>query len=157
MSVPKKIINLLEKAKVNYKILEHKTVFTAFDKSQTLKVPPRIVGKTLLLKGDKELFLCLIPADKNLDLKKVKKVIKKKKVELATERTIKNKLKGAKPGAIPPFGNLWKIKTLVEKSLKKENKIILNSGTWNFSIEISPKDLSKLVEDLVWASISKKK
>lgn len=157
MAIPQKIIKFLDKSRVKYKILKHKTVFTAFDKSQTLKVPEKIVGKTLVLKANGNLILALIPANKNLDFKKIKSIIKEKKIILGSEKLIKNKLKGVKVGAVPPFGNLWKIKTLVDKCLRKEKKIILNSGDWNFSIEISPKDLQKLVPDLVWGSFSKKK
>jgi hypothetical protein len=58
MAIPKKIINFLEKAKVKYEIIKHKTVFTAFDKSQTLKVPEKIVGKTLILKGKQFFSFC---------------------------------------------------------------------------------------------------
>jgi Ala-tRNA(Pro) deacylase len=163
MAIPKKIINFLEKAKVKYEIIEHKTVFTAFDKSQTLKVPEKIVGKTLILKANNSLVFVLIPANKNLDFKKIKKKIKKdaerpkEKVELASERLIKKKIKGVKLGAIPPFGNLWKCQTFVDNSIKKEKEIILNGGDWNFSIKILTKDLKKLIPDLVFGSFSKKK
>jgi Ala-tRNA(Pro) deacylase len=163
MAIPKKIINFLEKAKVKYEIIEHKTVFTAFDKSQTLKVPEKIVGKTLILKSNNSLFFVLVPANKNLDLKKIKKKVgkdaerPKEKVELAPERLIKKKIKGVKLGAIPPFGNLWGFQTFVDNSIKKEKEIILNGGDWNFSIKIFTKDLKKLIPDLVFGSFSKKK
>jgi Ala-tRNA(Pro) deacylase len=156
MAVPKKIINFLDQNKIKYRILEHKKVFTAYDKSQTLKVPEKIVGKTLIAKFNNSLAIVLIGANKNLDFKKLKKIFKKE-VKLASERVIKNKIKGVKLGAIPPFGNLWGVKTFVDRSLRKEKKIVLNSGDWNFSIEVSPKDLEKLVGDLVWGSFSKKK
>jgi Ala-tRNA(Pro) deacylase len=87
--MPKKILNFLEKSKVKYEIIKHKTVFTAFDKSQTLKVPEKIVGKTLILKANNSLAFVLIPANKKLDLKKIKKKIGKEKVEFASERLIK--------------------------------------------------------------------
>jgi len=157
MAISKKIINFLEKSKVKYEIIKHKTVFTAFDKSQTLKVPEKIVGKTLILKSDNSLIFVLIPANKNLNLKKIKKKIGKEKVELASERLIKNKIKGIKLGAIPPFGNLWKYQTFVDNSIKREKEIILNGGDWNFSIKIFTKDLKKLIPDLVFGSFSKKK
>jgi Ala-tRNA(Pro) deacylase len=157
MAIPRKITNFLEKAKIKYEIIKHKTVFTAFDKSQTLKVPEKIVGKTLVLKANNSLFFVLIPANKNLDLKKIKKKIGKEKVELASERLIKNKIKGVKLGAIPPFGNLWRCQTFVDTSLKKEKEIILNGGDWNFSIKMSPKEFKKLIPDIVFGSFSKKK
>jgi len=155
MAVPKKIINFLEKSKIRYKILKHKKVFTAFDKSQTLKVSPNIVAKTLVLKIDKNLFFVLIPADKRLDFKKLKKL--GKKISLLSEKLIKKKIKNTKMGAIPPFGNLWKVVTIADSSFKTKRKIILNSGDWEHSIEISPKSLKKLIPDLIWQKVSIKK
>lgn len=154
MAIPKRIIDFLKKTKINYKILEHKKVFTAFDKSQTLKVSPKIIVKTLILKLNKSLAFLLLPADKKLDLRKVKKL--GKKVELATENFVAKKIKGVKLGAIPPFGNLWKTKTLADKSLKRQKKIIINSGDWKFSFEISPKELEKAIDNLVWGDFAKK-
>lgn len=157
MAVCKKLINFLEKNKVEYKILRHKTVYTAFDKSKTLKVDPKIVGKTLIIKGDKDLKVVLISANKNLDLKKFKKFGKFKKVELVSEKLIKQKFKGAKVGAIPPFGNLWKIETFVDRSLLREKEIILNGGDYNFSISLKANELKKLIPDLRIGSFSKAK
>jgi len=155
MAVPKKIINFLEKSKVKYQILKHRKVYTAFDKSQTLKVPQKIVGKTLILRDGKKLIFVLISADKKLDLRKIKKL--GKKVELAREKLIKNKIKGVKVGAVPPFGILWKAQTIVDPAFKRQKEIILNSGDWQHSIKISPKNLEKLVPDLVWQKISQKR
>jgi Ala-tRNA(Pro) deacylase len=163
MAISKKILNFLEKAKVRYEIIKHKTVFTAFDKSQTLKVPREIVGKTLILKVNNNLAFVLIPANKTLDLKKIRNKIRnksertKEKIELASERFIKNKIKGVKIGAIPPFGILWKCKTFIDNSINKEKEIILNSGDWNYSIKLFTKDLQKLIPDLIFGSFSKKK
>jgi len=157
MPISKKIINFLDKAKAKYEALSHRTVYTAFDKAKTLKIPEKIVGKTLALKIDGKLAMALIPANKNLDKEKIKKLLKAKKVDLVSEKLIKNKFKGVKVGAIPPFGNLWGMRTFVDSSLKREKKIILNSGDWSFSIKISPKDLEKLAKDLIWGSFSKKK
>jgi len=103
------------------------------------------------------LVFVLIPASKKLDLKKIKKKIDKEKIELASERLIKKRIKGVKLGAIPPFGNLWKCQTFVDNSIKREKEIILNGGDWNFSIKIFTKDLKKLIPDLVFGSFSKKK
>jgi len=155
MAVPRRVLNFLKKSKIKFEIIRHKKVFTAFDKSQTLKVPQKIVGKTLVLKVDKKLVLVLIPADKKLDFRKLKKL--GKRVKLASERLIKNKLKGIKVGAVPPFGILWKVPTIVDTSFKKQKEIILNSGDWFHSIKISPKNLQKIIPDLVWQKISLKK
>jgi Ala-tRNA(Pro) deacylase len=144
MEIPKKIIKFLEKENIKYQIIKHKTVYTAFDKSATLKLPEKIIGKTLILKTNGKLAMALIPASKKLDLQKIKKLTKVKKVQLVSEKIIKNKLKGVKIGAVPPFGQLWNLPVFIDRSLLKEKEIILNSGNYNFSIKISPKELKKL-------------
>jgi len=150
MAIPKKVINFLEKGKVKYEAIGHRTVYTAFDKAKTLKrgplaggwrvgrSPGKMVGKTLILKMDGKLTVVLIPANKNLDLQKFKKLAKAlpaaclpdrqgrqvKKIDFASERLIKNKFKGVKVGAIPPFGNLWGLRTFIDNFLMREKEII---------------------------------
>ena len=171
MPIPGKIIKFLEKGKVlpaaclpdrqgrqvKYEILKHRIVYTAFDKAKTLKVPEKIVGKTLILKTDGKLAMVLIPANKNLDLQKFKKLAKAKKIDFASERLIKNKFKGVKVGAIPPFGNLWGLRTFIDNSLMREKEIILNGGDYNFSIKISSNQLKKILPDAIFGNFSEKK
>jgi prolyl-tRNA editing enzyme YbaK/EbsC (Cys-tRNA(Pro) deacylase) len=75
----KKLLNFLKKSKIKFEVISHKTVYTAKDKAQTLKVPEKKVGKTLILKANKNLFFVLIPARKQLDLKKIQQKTKEKK------------------------------------------------------------------------------
>ena len=152
--IPQKVTKFLETTKTRYEPIEHRTVYTAFDKAATLKVPAKIVGKTLILAIDKNLAVVLIPANKNLDKNKFKKTAKAKKIDFASEKLIKNRIKGAKVGAIPPFGNLWKLPTFIDKSLTILPKIIINSGDYNWSIKITPAALKKIIPDLTIGSFS---
>lgn len=167
MAIPKKVLNFLQKNKVKHKIVEHRTVYTALDKSRTLRVPAKVIGKTLIVKLDKEVAIALISGDQNLDKRRLKKVIniwKKKKGEkivkeigFAKERWLKNHFKGVKLGAVPPFGNLWKLSLFVEQSLMREKEIIVSAGDYRFSASISPKELKRLEPDLIAGKFGKKK
>jgi len=155
MAIPQKIINFLEKAKVKYEPIEHRTVYTAHDKAATLKAPQKIIGKTLVVKFDKNIGVVLISANKNLDLQKLKKLAKVKKADFVSEKLIKNKFKGVKIGAIPPFGNLWGLPTFADKSLMTQKEIIISGGDYYWSIKIKTADLKKLIPDLVIGDFSK--
>lgn len=155
MPIPQKIIKFLEKAKIKYEPIEHRTVYTAYDKAATLKVPQRIVGKTLVVKLEKRPALVLIPANKNLDPQKLKKIAKARKADFIKEAWMKKNLKGVKVGAISPFGNLWQLPTYMERSLINLPKLIINGGDYNFSIKLPGKALKKLVSDLIIGSFSK--
>ena len=159
MKIPTKVFKFLEQQKIKYEVLEHRTVFTAHDKAATLKIPEKMVGKTLVVKLNRELVIVLIPADKNLNKIKIKqaandyrrKIGQKliKNVYFAKEAVIRNHLKGVKVGAIPPFGGLWKIATYCDKALLNNTKIIINSGDYRGSLKITPSVLKKLAPDLV--------
>lgn len=155
MAIPQKVIKFLEKAQIKYEPIKHRTVYTAFDKSQTLKVPQKIVGKTLVIKLDKNPVLVLIPANKNLDKQKLKKIAKVKKVDFPKEAWIKKNLKGVKVGTLPPFGNLWGLVTFVDKSVMANPKIIINAGDYNWSIKINTTALKKLIPNLVIGNFGK--
>ncbi len=157
MSIPQKIIKFLNKAGVKYETIKHRTVYTAYDKAATLKLPPKIIGKTLLVKMEKMPALFLIPANKNLDLQKIKKTTKLKKVDFIKERWIKKNLKGVKVGAIPPLGNLWKMPTFIDRGLLKQSKIIINAGDYNWSLKISSANLKKIIPGLLIGNFSRTK
>ena len=57
MPIPQKITKYLEKARVKYEPVKHKIVYTAHDKAATLRVPEKIVGKTLVMKFDRNVGL----------------------------------------------------------------------------------------------------
>lgn len=167
MPIPQKIVKFLEAAKIKYEPINHRTVYTAYDKARTLRVPEKIVGKTLVVRLDRNVGLVLIPANRNLDKGKLKKVVKPphhnkfgsggkaKKIDFVSERVIKNKLKGVKVGAVPPFGTIWKLPTFIDRGLMKSPKIIINAGDYNWSVKISGASLKKLVPDLVAGTFGK--
>jgi len=166
MPIPKRIINFLDERKIKYEIIEHKTVYTAFDKVATLKVLPKIVGKTLVVEFDKNYGLALIGADKILDKIKFKKMVNSwlkekgkkpaKSIDFVKESWMKKNLKGVKVGAIPPFGEIWKLPTFVDKSFLKNKKMIINGGDYHWSIEISAANLKKTIKDSIIGNFSKK-
>ncbi len=156
MPIPKRVLNFIGDAKCDQ--IAHKTVFTAHDKAATLKIPEKTVGKTLVIKLDKELGLVLIPANKNLDKDKLKKLARVKKIDFATERLFKNRLKGVKAGAVPPLGAPWKLPVYADKTFLKNTKIVINSGDNKWSIRLTPAAYKKLLGDsLTIGSISKSK
>ncbi|MDO8574621.1 MAG: YbaK/EbsC family protein [bacterium] len=153
--IPVKLISFLEKNKIKYQLVEHRTVYTAYDKAATLRVKPNVIGKTLVLKTDKELAVVLIPGNKNLDKNKFKKAVKAKKIDFISETVMKNKFKGFKMGAVPPFGEIFKIATFVDRLLLKEKNILLNAGIYEASLKMSPKVFEKI--GAVLANFSKAK
>ncbi len=143
MSLPKKVINHLESAKTPHEVLTHKTVFTAYDLAQTLGEKMQNIAKSLLVKVDKEYMIVVVPAHYRLDLAKLKKFLKAKKVSIAKEKDMVTKFK-VKPGALTAFGTIHKIAVVADLSLLKLQKAIFQAGSFTESVRMKMKDYLKL-------------
>ena len=75
----KKLLKYLAGSKVKHEVMAHKTVYTAYDAAQTMKMKLNEIAKSLLVKfnkpfinGEKPYAIAIVGADKNIDLKKLK-------------------------------------------------------------------------------------
>lgn len=154
MAIAKKVLSHLEKADAKYEIVEHKKVYTAYDAALTMRRKIEEIVKNLIIKTDNAYILVLVPANKNLDLKKLKVLVNKnsekpvKKVEIPKEN-IMTKVFKVKHGAMPAFGSLYKIPVYLDKSLQKQKKAIFPAGSYTESLELTIKDFEKLERPII--------
>jgi prolyl-tRNA editing enzyme YbaK/EbsC (Cys-tRNA(Pro) deacylase) len=160
-----KVTKLLDGAKIKYKTLSHKVVYTAHDAAQTTKKKLSEIAKVVLVKvtgpspvilserseskgplNKKGYFvLIVLPAGKYVDFSGIKKALKAKKVSMASEKDIAKYLK-TKVGLLHPFGPEYNLQTLLDKGMSRAKKMIASAGTYTDSIEIAMKDFEKLVK-----------
>lgn len=165
--ISKKIVKYLEKSKIGFEEVKHKTVYTSRDKANTLKIKSSIICKTLLMKGGRDYFVSAIPGDRILDKLKLKKVINKKRKEtglkvikdldFAKELWMKKNLKGIKIGSMPPFGGLFGMPTFLDESLADAKVVVVNGGNYKTSVKLTLKALKIIEPSIVIGSFSKKK
>jgi len=93
-------------------------------------------AKAMLLttKPSDAFVLAVISASEKMDSKAFKKAGGFKSTKFATESEVFG-LTGCRPGAVPPFGSLWGIKTFVDSSLLEQGETInFNSGLKTSSV-----------------------
>ncbi|MHC4748188.1 MAG: aminoacyl-tRNA deacylase [Planctomycetota bacterium] len=141
-----RVIKFLDKAKVKYKVTKHQSAFTAQHMAAEEHEPGQNVAKPVIVKVDGEYVMCVLPACYRIDLKALKKQMKAKKVELAKEKEIGKIFDDCDVGAEPPFGNLYDVPTVIDKSLEQDEHILFPGGTHEKAIRMSMADYQKLVE-----------
>lgn len=148
MSLQKKLVSYLENHNVHYDILKHRIAYTAYDLAATLRVPEIGVTKALLLKTEQGLILALLSAAHQLDLSRVLKALKAKKVRILKEPEMVIALKlGRKP--LHAFSKLYKIPIVMERALLKNKSLILPSGTFTESLKLPLKSFLSLENPIV--------
>jgi len=157
----KKLVEYLAKAGIKHDILEHRIVYTAYDAAATMNRKLNEIAKSLLVAADKDYYLAILPADHNLDFKKLAQFISKstgkkiKVVKIPGEKVMEKLLK-VKAGAMSAFGGLHKLPVVMEKKLVDAKKAVFSSGSFNHSVEMAVKDFIKL-ENVALGSFGVKK
>jgi prolyl-tRNA editing enzyme YbaK/EbsC (Cys-tRNA(Pro) deacylase) len=147
--LPQKIISYLEKAGVPHELIEHKTVYTAYDAAQTMGKKLSEIAKSLLVKADKDYYVAILPADHNVDFSKLGKNIGKLKgkdvkvVKIPGEKIVQDLLK-LKNETVSAFGQAYKLPVIVDKALSKSKQAIFASGGFNHSVQMAVKDFLNL-------------
>jgi len=156
MTISAKLNKFLSQNKVKFEEIKHRQVFTGLDKAATLRVKPGLIAKTLIMKSgpegkpsasygvNKNLAMAILAANRNLNKKKFAKASKLKNPDFVSETLIKNRIKGFKVGAIPPFGQLFKMPTFIDRGLLKEKMVFISAGNYETSLKLSSKVLEKL-------------
>src|ERR1700746_1643973 len=148
MNMPKRLIDCLDENNISYEILRHPEAVTAQRIAQAEHVKGRRHAKVVMVKSGEEHLMTALPADHQIDLKKLKKVLGKA-VSLDKEAEFKSLFPDCAVGAMPPLGNLYGVPTYVDKSLSQEEYIVFEAGTHTDAIKLSYRDYEKIAKPRV--------
>lgn len=146
MSLSDRFKKYLNNSNINYSVISHNPTYTAEELANELQVPEKDLAKTVIVKSDDGYAMIVLPASRKINLDYLKNAMGKKDIELADEAEFVNLFPDCELGAMPPFGNLYKIPVYVALRLSEDDEIIFNAGTHSDAIKMSFKDFKRLVD-----------
>ena len=126
---------LLEGAGVPFTVLHHEPVFTSEEAARVRGVDLASGAKALVCKADDDFLMFVVPADRRLDSKGVRRRLGFRRLRFANREEVLE-LTGLVPGSIPPFGSLFGLKTLCDERLGENEKINFNAGDHRISVSM---------------------
>lgn len=141
----------LNDKQVEFAVLPHSHTFDAQRLAQALHTPGGEVAKTVLLRADNggQYIVALLPAPKQLDLKKVSHALGGRQIELATEKEIQEHCPDCEVGALPPFGHQYGMQTLVDEGLTEDEEIVFEGNNHREAIRMRFEDFRAIEEPLI--------
>ena len=140
---------LLESNHVAYEPLTHPAAFTSQEVAAAEHVPGREHAKVTIVRSGERLLMTVLPAPKRVDLEKLSALLPEKQARLSSETDFRDQFPGCEPGAMPPFGNLFGMETLVDRSLEADEDIVFQAGTHTESVRMRYEDFKRLVHPRV--------
>ncbi len=143
------VIEYLNQQKTKYELVKHKPAYTAEQLSRVEKLPAPQIAKTVVIEADGRFYLCVLPADRKIDFLALQKHLNANQVRLADEEQMALLFLDAEVGAEAPFGNLYHLPTLLDKSLTKDKEISFLAGQHDVSIHLKMEDYLRLVQPTI--------
>jgi Ala-tRNA(Pro) deacylase len=148
MSVSTKLADFLDQKHVSYVTLPHPRAYTAQEIAAAVHVPGWEVAKSVIVRADGRFVMAVLPATRRIDLDQLKQALGASLIRLATEAEFAELFPECEIGAMPPFGNLYQVPVVVDKSLKKDKEIVFNAGTHTETIRMAFEEFTGLVQPL---------
>lgn len=138
------VARLLDNAEVQYDLIPYEvdeSDLSAPHVAEQLGEDVKSVFKTIILSGDKSgYFVCVVPGDAEIDLKKAAKVSGNKKCDLLPMKDLLP-VTGYIRGGCSPIGMKKHFPTFIHASAQQYQRIFVSAGVRGLQIALSPADL----------------
>ncbi|MFO0968559.1 MAG: YbaK/EbsC family protein [Gemmataceae bacterium] len=134
----------LNEQRVPFRKLLHRPAYTANRVAQVLHVPGREMAKSVLLRTRDGYMLAVLPATHRVDLDRMREELHDDQVDLARERDMESVFPDCERGAMPPFGSLYQLPTVVDETLTEDERIVFEGQSHEQAIEMACHDFMAL-------------
>ena len=131
--------SLLNAKSVPHDVLKHPPVYTSEEAARVRGTPLASGAKALICKADERFVMIVLPADRKLSSKAVRKNEGIKSLRFASCEEVEQ-LTGLAPGSIPPFGSLFGLPTWCDEGLADHSPINFNAGDHAISMSVAYAD-----------------
>jgi len=143
---------LLDAQSIHYELAEYEVDendLSAITLAQKIGQDVEQIFKTLVLRGDKSgIFVCVIPGNAEVDLKKAAKVSGNKYCAMVHQKELLG-LTGYIRGGCSPIGMKKPFPVYIHETCQLFDQIFISAGQRGLQLKINPEDLIKITESVV--------
>jgi Ala-tRNA(Pro) deacylase len=134
------ICNYLQSRHVRFDPILHRPAASATKRAQSLHVPGRFVAKVVLVRAEGAYALAVLPATHRIDPERLAQTLVLADLRIATEDEVEQVFGDCERGALPPFGSLYGLKTVVDSSLAGSGEIVFGANTRHEGVRMRYRD-----------------
>jgi len=149
MSLSPSILEFLRQADVRYTAFPHPRAYTAKQEAAAAAVPLQNWAKVVTCFADGEPLQAVVPADCDVDIERLARVIGVPHIRMATEDELDWLYPDCETGAMPPFGPLYRQLVYVDEYLTHDDAIAFNGGTFANALAMRFADFAKVTRPVI--------
>jgi len=152
MSIAATVQTRLSEAGVEYEIIEHPRTSNSTHTAEAAHVPGASLAKSVVLEDGEKYLLAVVPATHSVDLGALHRRFGHV-IGLASEEQIARLFADCEPGAVPPFGEVYGIETILDEAFVDAEEVYFEGGDHRALVHVNGSDFLKLMHDVPRARI----
>jgi Cys-tRNA(Pro)/Cys-tRNA(Cys) deacylase len=138
----------LDQLGIEHRIFLHEGSVTSFEQAarERGQRPEQVVRSILFQVRPEEFAMVLMAGPAQVDWKKLRQLIKRSRVRMASEEEV-FEVTGYRVGTVSPFGLKHQIRVLIDASVLRQEEVSIGSGSRNTAIILKTADLRQAMKD----------
>ena len=149
MAIVKRLKEFLDKERVAYRVTTHVETFTAQETAAAAHVSGKALAKVVVVKRGSTFALAVLPAACKVSTERLRGILGAADVSLAREAEFSPLFPDCDAGAMPPFGSLYGLETLVDQEVAVLPEIVFRGGSHHELVAMPYADYARLVKPKV--------
>jgi Ala-tRNA(Pro) deacylase len=130
-------------------VIPHDETFTARAEARAAAIPQEQTAKTVVLRDGEDFAMAVLPACERLDLHKVRDLLERQEIRLASEAEMAQRFPGFEVGAVPPFGPDVPGIEVVDRRLMTYNRVLCSGGDHRHALMLDTGELVRFAHATV--------
>lgn len=147
----------LEQLGIPHRVFRHEQPVTSLEEAAAARNqrPEQVVRSILFQVRAGEFVMVLMAGGGQVDWKKLRQLVKRSRVRMATEEEVLE-VTGYRIGTVSPFGVRQPVRVLMDASVLREEEVSLGSGVRNVAIIMKSEDVRKALGEVEIVDLSER-
>jgi len=144
MSIAATVQTCLTEAGVEYDIIEHPRTSNSTHTAEAAHVSGARLAKSVVLEDGERYLMAVVPATDQVDLGALHRRLGRE-IGLATEEEVATLFTDCEPGAVPPFGQIYGVETILDEAFVNAEDVYFEGGDHRALVHVNGSDFLKLM------------
>jgi Ala-tRNA(Pro) deacylase len=145
MSIPSRLSSYLGQRGARYEIFLHQHSRSSAETARTAHIPLHQLAKSVIVEDDTGCVMAVVPANRNVLLGQLARMLDRKQLRLADEARIAAIFADCDRGAVPALGMPWGVETVVDDELEANEVVYVESGDHERLLRLSNDQFHELM------------
>lgn len=144
MTIARNLESFLAQKNIAYDIVEHPRTGSSTQTAQTAHVSGKRLAKAVVLEDDEGFLLAVVPSSHHVELGMLGKQMQRR-LRLASEAQLPSMFGDCELGAVPPVGDPYGLKTVIEEDLAEQSDVYFEAGDHEKLIHVTHDEFQRLM------------